>query len=89
MPACCCRNISFLGSGLLLLNYVGAIILALRMPAAFNQKLMIPAHAILGVMLVYKTLKLDAAGYTQAAIAAFYRHIWNLFYCEYALLPFL
>ncbi|GAB4819429.1 hypothetical protein N2152v2_006475 [Parachlorella kessleri] len=83
------RNIAFLGSGLLLLNYVGAIILALRMPAAFNQKLMIPAHAVLGVMLVYKTLKLDAAGYTQAAIADFYRHIWNLFYSEYALLPFL
>lgn len=45
---------AFLGSGLLLLNYVGAIALALRMPAAFNQLLMIPAHAVLGIMLLYK-----------------------------------
>ena len=61
-PRCGCRNISFLGSGLLLLNYVGAVALALRMPAAFNARLMIPAHALLGLMLVYKTIKLDAAG---------------------------
>ncbi len=84
-----CRNIAFLGSGLLLLNYVGAIVLALRMPTVFNQLLMIPAHALLGAILVYKTLKLDAAGYTQKAIADYYRAIWNLFYSEYAMLPFL
>lgn len=52
---------AFLGTGLLLLNYVGAIVLALRMPAAFNRALMIPAHAVLGLMLIYNTAKLDAA----------------------------
>lgn len=83
------RNISFLGSGLLLINYLGAVACALAMPAAFNAPVMVPTHAILAVMLVYKTIKLDAAKYSPEAIAAYYRFIWNLFYAEYALLPFL
>lgn len=83
------RNIAFLGSGLLLANYAGAIALAVALPAAFNASVMIPAHAVLGLMLTYKTVKLDAAGYTSDAIAAYYRFIWNLFYSEYLLLPFL
>ena len=83
------RKIAFLGSGLLLANYAGAIALALRMPGAFNAAVMIPAHAVLAIMLTYKTLKLDAAGYSQEGIAAYYQFIWNIFYAEYALLPFI
>ena len=84
------RNISFLGSGLLLLNYATAVALPLMLPSAgFNAAVMAPAHALLGLMLVYQTLKLDAAKYSQPAIAAFYRFIWNLFYTEYVLLPFI
>lgn len=83
------RRIAFLGSGLLLLNYIGAVALAVHLPAAFNRLLMIPAHALLALGLILQTLKLDSAGYTQPAIAAYYRFIWNLFYAEYALLPFL
>lgn len=83
------RKIAFLGSGLLVANYAGAIALALRMPTAFHAPLMIPAHSILAVILTYKTLKLDAAEYSKSAIQAYYRFIWNLFYAEYALLPFL
>lgn len=83
------RNISFLGSGLLLANYAAAVGLALYMPTAFNAAVMAPAHAVLGLMLAYQTLKLDSAKYTQPAIAAFYRFIWNLFYAEYFILPFI
>ena len=83
------RNISFLGTGLLLLNYVGAIIAAARFPAIFNGGIMIPAHALLGLALVMQTIRLDAAKYTRESIAAYYRFIWNLFYSEYLLLPFL
>lgn len=83
------RNISYLGSSLLGLNYLGAIAAALMYPTLFNVPLMVSAHSILGLMLVYKTLKLDAAKYTQTAIAEYYRFIWNLFYSEYILLPFL
>ena len=27
--------------------------------------------------------------YSQAAIAAYYRGVWNLFYAQYAILPFI
>lgn len=83
------RNIAFLGSGLLLCNYIGAVALAITMPSAFNVAIMAPAHAVLGLALVYQTLKLDAQKYSQEAIADYYRFVWNLFYSEYVLLPWL
>ncbi|CAI5482539.1 unnamed protein product [Closterium sp. Yama58-4] len=81
------RNIAFLGSGLLIANYCGAVAAALLLPQAFRQAVMIPAHLLLAAALVYQTWKLDAAAYTKDAIARFYQFIWNLFYLEYCLLP--
>jgi homogentisate solanesyltransferase len=83
------RNVAFLGSGLLLANYAGAAALALRCPAAFNVPLMVGAHGALAALLAWRTLQLDAAGYSAAGIAGYYRFVWSLFYSEYALLPFL
>lgn len=83
------RNITFLGSGLLLINYIAAIALALRLPASFNALIMVPCHALLAIALTYQTIKLDAAKYGQTAIAGFYRFIWNLFYAEYLILPWI
>lgn len=83
------RNISFLGAGLLVANYCGAVGAAIIMPNAFRQSVMIPAHVILAVALIYQTRKLDVAKYTQEAIARFYRFIWKLFYLEYLLLLFI
>ncbi|KAI7839417.1 hypothetical protein COHA_006818 [Chlorella ohadii] len=83
------RNIAFLGSGLLVANYVGAIAAALRFPALFNIWTMGAGHAVLAVVLIYKTIKLDAAHYSQQAIKDYYGAIWLNFYCEYLLLPFL
>eukprot|EP00887_Chlorella_sp_A99_P001803 scaffold19.g1803.t1 len=83
------RNIAFLGSGLLLLNYATAVGLGLALPGVFNRAVMAGGHALLGLVLTYKTLKLDAARYSQEAIAAFYQSVWYLFYSEYFLLPFL
>ena len=77
------------GSGLLLMNYLAAIILAIRMPGAFRAPVMIGGHAILALALIGQTLKLESDKYTVPAIQAFYRFIWNLFYSEYLLLPFL
>ncbi len=42
-------NIAFLGSGLLVANYVGAIAAALRFPALFNIWTMGAGHAVLAV----------------------------------------
>ena len=77
------------GSGLLLANYVAAIVLALRIPGAFRTPVMIGGHAVLAVGLLWQTAKLESEKYTVPAIQAFYRFIWNLFYSEYLLLPFL
>ena len=44
-----CSNIAFLGSGLLVANYVGAIAAALRFPALFNIWTMGAGHAVLAV----------------------------------------
>ena len=74
--ACPRRNISFLGSGLLLVNYGVAIALALRLPALFNPLTMGLGHAVLAAVLIYKTLKLDAAGYSPQAIKDYYAAIW-------------
>ncbi|CAL2272749.1 unnamed protein product [Prunus armeniaca] len=83
------RKIAFLGSGLLLLNYVGSIFAASFMPQAFRRSLMIPTHTILALILIFQTWVLEQANYTKEAIAAYYRFIWNLFYAEYIIFPFI
>lgn len=81
------RNIAFLGAGLLLANYLGAILAAIYMPQAFRRRLMIPVHTILASALVFQAWILERAKYTKEAISGFYRFIWNLFYTEYILFP--
>ncbi|KAE8725783.1 Homogentisate solanesyltransferase [Hibiscus syriacus] len=82
------RNIALLGTGLLLVNYVAAVLAAIYIPQAFRCSLMIPAHIFLGVCLVFQAWGLEQANYTKEAISGFYRFIWNLFYAEYAIFPF-
>eukprot|EP00879_Flechtneria_rotunda_P014324 GHRR01014964.1.p1 GENE.GHRR01014964.1~~GHRR01014964.1.p1 ORF type:complete len:407 (+),score=144.26 GHRR01014964.1:322-1542(+) len=82
------KNVSLLGVGMLLLNYVMAACFAFKYSPHFNVPVMVGAHALLAVVLVLRSAKLAAAGYTQAAINSFYRWIWNLFYAEYLLFPF-
>ncbi|XP_042480104.1 probable homogentisate phytyltransferase 2, chloroplastic [Macadamia integrifolia] len=83
------KNIAFLGSGLLLVNYFGAILAAVYMPQAFRRNLMIPTHAILALGLLFQAWLLEQANYTKDAISRFYRFIWNLFYAEYIIFPFI
>ncbi|XWS59313.1 hypothetical protein CRYUN_Cryun08bG0111200 [Craigia yunnanensis] len=83
------RNIAFLGSGLLLVNYVAAVLAAIYMPQAFKRSLMIPAHIFLALCLIFQVWMLEQANYTKEAISGLYRFIWNLFYTEYAIFPFI
>ncbi|GER52446.1 homogentisate prenyltransferase [Striga asiatica] len=83
------RNIALLGSGLLLVNYIGSILAAIYMPQAFKRSLMIPSHVILASGLIFQAFLLERANYTKDAISEFYRFIWNLFYAEYILFPFI
>eukprot|EP00878_Enallax_costatus_P039914 GHUV01045853.1.p1 GENE.GHUV01045853.1~~GHUV01045853.1.p1 ORF type:complete len:384 (+),score=94.96 GHUV01045853.1:361-1512(+) len=77
------KNVSLLGVGMLLMNYVMAGVFAFKYSSYFNVPVMVGAHALLAVVLLLRTTKLAAAGYTQAAVTSFYRWIWNLFYSEY------
>lgn len=76
LPHLPCRRIAFLGTGLLLANYMVAVVAALRLPAVFNPWTMGAAHALLGAVLLYKTVKLDAAKYSQQGIKDYYAAIW-------------
>ncbi|RVX09537.1 Homogentisate solanesyltransferase, chloroplastic [Vitis vinifera] len=70
------RNIAFLGSGLLLVNYIGSILAAIYMPQsfslhalqAFRLSLMIPAHAILAAGLIFQARVLEQANYTKCEL---------------------
>ncbi|KMS98774.1 hypothetical protein BVRB_3g068510 [Beta vulgaris subsp. vulgaris] len=81
------KNIALLGSGLLLVNYIGSIAAAIYFPEAFRRSLMIPTHTILAIGLIFQTWLLDQANYSKEAITSFYRFIWNLFYAEYIMFP--
>jgi len=77
------------GSGLLAANYTTAIVYALRHQHAFRVPLMVGANVLFTIYLWLETTRVDAAKYTQPAIAAYYRGVWNLFYAQYAVLPFI
>ncbi|KAL3813228.1 hypothetical protein ACJIZ3_014496 [Penstemon smallii] len=83
------RNIALLGTGLLLINYICSVLAAIYVPQAFRRSVMIPSHVILALGLTFQAWVLERANYTQEAISEFYRFIWNLFYAEYILFPFL
>lgn len=82
------QNLSLAAVGLLLASYAGAIYAALT-TGLFNVPVMAGVHGVMALVLLVRAQRLHAAQYDQAAILNFYRWIWNLFYAEYALLPFI
>ncbi|KAL4031619.1 hypothetical protein IC575_009904 [Cucumis melo] len=83
------RRLAFLGSGILLLNYVAAILAAIFMPQAFRRSILIPTHAIMAMSLILQTRELDQAKYTKEAASNYYMFLWKLFYAEYLVFPFI
>ncbi|KAK9797352.1 hypothetical protein WJX73_001094 [Symbiochloris irregularis] len=83
------KNLARLGTALLVANYVGAVVTALRMPHAFRVPLMVGAHAVLALNIILETRRLESQQHSQLAIRQYYQAIWRLFYIEYCLLPFL
>ena len=49
------KTVSYIGSGLLLANYIFAIALSVQNPTWFNQPLMVGFHALFALFLVAKT----------------------------------
>jgi len=75
-------------SAVLLFNYVMAIVTAVvAAPGVFYKWRMILGHALAAGWLVRSQLKLDAS--STKSIKEYYKQIWNLFYFEYMLYPFI
>lgn len=83
------QTVSLLGTALLLANYVMAVFLAFTQSSAFNTPVMAGVHIILGLVLIFRAYKLHQTGYKKDGILSFYRWVWNLFYSEYLVFPFL
>lgn len=70
-------------------NYALALVWALGPTRhSFRPWLLLPVHAVLATFLIRGFLRLRADGFTQDALKLYYRLIWNLFYTEYFLFPF-
>lgn len=54
---------------------------------AFNRKVMVGGHAVLLAMLGRSLRKLEPD--SQDSVKSFYKRIWDLFYLEYAMYPFI
>jgi len=81
--------VSLMSVGLLMTNYVGAMWMGLQPTMGFRPEVMVTCHALLAALLSFRTLRLHQAKYSRDAILSFYRWIWTLFYCEYAMFPFI
>lgn len=83
-------KVAYAATALLCANYAATLVWGLGPTrAAFRPQLLLPSHALLAVFLVRGVLRLHAARLTQDALQAYYRLIWNLFYTEYLLFPFI
>eukprot|EP00904_Undaria_pinnatifida_P006660 jgi/Undpi1/3123/HiC_scaffold_15.g06497.m1 len=72
----------------LALNYVSAIVQGVLSPAGtFNKRVMVGGHSLLLVGLGATLRKLVPD--SQESVKGFYKRIWDLFYLEYAMYPFI
>ena len=72
----------------LLLNYAAAIGTALLAgPGVFRRGFMAAGHALAAGWLVRATLKLQPD--SSVSVKEYYKQIWNLFYFEYCMYPFI
>ncbi|KAF4384197.1 hypothetical protein F8388_001435 [Cannabis sativa] len=72
------RNMTFVVSGVLLLNYL-----------VFKSNIMILSHAILAFCLIFQTRELALANYASAPSRQFFEFIWLLYYAEYFVYVFI
>ncbi|GMN71131.1 hypothetical protein TIFTF001_052623 [Ficus carica] len=83
------RKVAFFFTGILLVNYIGSMVIAICMPQAFKAYIMAPAHTICSLWLLTEAKKLDKANYTKEASANFFQLLWKLLGLEFLLFPFI
>ncbi|GMN54043.1 hypothetical protein TIFTF001_023181 [Ficus carica] len=83
------RKITLFCTGILLLNYIAPMVVALCKPQIFNPLVMVPAHTILSLWLLFEVKKLDKANYAMEESDNFFQLLWKLFGLEYLLFLFI
>ncbi|GMN55985.1 hypothetical protein TIFTF001_025102 [Ficus carica] len=83
------RKITLFCTGILLLNYIAPMVVAICKPQTFNPFVMVPAHTILSLWLLFEVKKLDKANYAKEKSANFFQLLWKLVGLEYLLFPFI
>mmetsp|Transcript_21365 Transcript_21365/g.52459 ORF Transcript_21365/g.52459 Transcript_21365/m.52459 type:complete len:130 (+) Transcript_21365:938-1327(+) len=82
------KAVSTAATAVLLLNYAGAILTGLlAVPGTFRRWAMVGGHALAAAWLAATALKLDPE--SAPSVKKYYKQIWNLFYFEYMLYPFI
>jgi len=82
------QRVADIATLVLLLNYAGAVVTALTAAAGtFRSVLMVSGHALAATWLARSWSQLDAS--SSGSIKRFYKEIWNLFYFEYLMYPFI
>uniref|UniRef100_A0A803NJ87 Uncharacterized protein n=1 Tax=Cannabis sativa TaxID=3483 RepID=A0A803NJ87_CANSA len=71
------RNMTFVVSGVLLLNYLVSISIGIIWPQVFKSNIMILSHAILAFCLIFQTRELALANYASAPSRQFFEFICN------------
>lgn len=67
--------------------YAGAIALPFILPGTFKIVPMVAGHTALMAYFLVSYSKLDAKD--RVSVKGFYKAIWNMFYLEYCLYPFI
>lgn len=81
------RNIATAATLVLSSAYLGAISLPFLIPGAFKMLPMIAGHSAFLAYFLFNAVQLDPKSATS--IRKFYKSIWNVFYLEYCLYPFI
>lgn len=81
------NSIAFCSSLVLTAAYVAAMALPILLPGSFRASTMIGGHAV--ALLYLWRIYADLVPSDMGSIKKFYKSIWNLFYWEYVLYPFI
>ena len=81
------KNIFVVASTILVFDYIFGIVVGLIFSQFWNMQLMIIIHGVLLILLLFQIQKVNLEN--NLTVTRFYMFIWDLFYLEYLLLPFL
>jgi len=83
-------KVSRAAAGLLMANYAGAVVLGITQTETFSSFVMVVSHFVLAVALTVNVCRLHYRDtYSDQGTKVFYRALWNLFYAEYLIYPFI